>query len=207
MLISDSNILSASSMDHRDESGNPTEGKYSEVSSTEEPIINQEKDDNINSTNNINTASDGNNTNNVNAVSSTVNAASSEVNAVDPKTSIELPNPLKTSSALEASWKFLFLIIMYLLGKYYLTHINTVSPTVNAAGIEVNAINKIEMYVLVQDTNDYAGASLDRKSTTEGCQFLGCRLISWQCKKQTVVANSTTEAEYIAASNCCRQML
>ncbi|GJY15227.1 hypothetical protein Tco_0385649 [Tanacetum coccineum] len=49
--------------------------------------------------------------------------------------------------------------------------------------------------------NDYARASLDRKSTTGGCQFLGCRLISWQCKKQTVVANSTTKAEYIAASN------
>ncbi|GJQ93412.1 putative ribonuclease H-like domain-containing protein [Tanacetum coccineum] len=46
--------------------------------------------------------------------------------------------------------------------------------------------------------SDYAGASLDRKSTTGGCQFLRCRLISWQCKKQTVVANSTTEAEYIA---------
>ncbi|GKB58219.1 putative reverse transcriptase, RNA-dependent DNA polymerase [Tanacetum coccineum] len=45
--------------------------------------------------------------------------------------------------------------------------------------------------------SDYAGASLDRKSTTGGCQFLGCRLISWQCKKQTVVANSTTEVEYI----------
>ncbi|GJY91047.1 hypothetical protein Tco_0506243 [Tanacetum coccineum] len=42
-------------------------------------------------------------------------------------------------------------------------------------------------------------ASLDRKSTIGGCQFLGCRLISWQCKKQTVVANSTTEAEYVAA--------
>ncbi|GKG02303.1 hypothetical protein Tco_0307008 [Tanacetum coccineum] len=55
--------------------------------------------------------------------------------------------------------------------------------------------------------SDYAGASLDRKSTTGGCQFLGCRLISWQCKKQTVVANSTTKAEYIAASNCCRQVL
>ncbi|GJT86752.1 putative ribonuclease H-like domain-containing protein [Tanacetum coccineum] len=41
---------------------------------------------------------------------------------------------------------------------------------------------------------DYAGVSLDRKSTIGGCQFLGCRLISWQCKKQTVVANSTTEA-------------
>ncbi|GJX85443.1 putative ribonuclease H-like domain-containing protein [Tanacetum coccineum] len=31
--------------------------------------------------------------------------------------------------------------------------------------------------------SDYAGASLDMKSTTGGCQFLGCRLISWQCKK------------------------
>ncbi|GJV82471.1 putative ribonuclease H-like domain-containing protein [Tanacetum coccineum] len=55
--------------------------------------------------------------------------------------------------------------------------------------------------------SDYAGASLDKKSTTGGCQFLGCRLISWQCKKQTVVANSTTKAEYIAASNCCGQVL
>nr|GEW71721.1 ribonuclease H-like domain-containing protein [Tanacetum cinerariifolium] len=44
--------------------------------------------------------------------------------------------------------------------------------------------------------SDYAGASLDRNSTTGGCQFIGCRLISWQCKKQTMVANSTTEAEY-----------
>ncbi|GJU08316.1 ribonuclease H-like domain-containing protein, partial [Tanacetum coccineum] len=52
----------------------------------------QEKDDNINSTNNINTASDGNNTKNVNAVSSTINTAGIEVNVVDPKISIELPN-------------------------------------------------------------------------------------------------------------------
>ncbi|GKB45164.1 ribonuclease H-like domain-containing protein [Tanacetum coccineum] len=74
------------------ESGNPTKGKDSEVLSTEEPRINQEKDDNINNTNNINTASDGNNTNNVNVVSSNVNAAGLEVNVVDPKTSIELPN-------------------------------------------------------------------------------------------------------------------
>ncbi|GJT48155.1 putative ribonuclease H-like domain-containing protein [Tanacetum coccineum] len=50
-------------------------------------------------------------------------------------------------------------------------------------------------------------ASIDRKSTIGGCQFLGCILISWQCKKQTMVANSTTEAEYIAASNCRGQVL
>ncbi|GJW21199.1 putative ribonuclease H-like domain-containing protein [Tanacetum coccineum] len=55
--------------------------------------------------------------------------------------------------------------------------------------------------------SDYAGASLDRKSTTGGCQFLGSRLISWQFKKQTVVANSTTEVEYIVASHCCGQVL
>nr|GEU86594.1 hypothetical protein [Tanacetum cinerariifolium] len=55
--------------------------------------------------------------------------------------------------------------------------------------------------------SDYAGASLDRKSTTVGCQFLGCRLISWQCKKQTVVVTSSIEAEYIAGASCCAQVL
>ncbi|GJW42013.1 putative ribonuclease H-like domain-containing protein [Tanacetum coccineum] len=55
--------------------------------------------------------------------------------------------------------------------------------------------------------SDYAGANLDRKSTTGGCQFLGRRLISWQCKKQTIVATSTIEAEYVAAANCCGQVL
>nr|GEW43340.1 hypothetical protein [Tanacetum cinerariifolium] len=51
--------------------------------------------------------------------------------------------------------------------------------------------------------SNYTGASLDRKSTTGGCQFLGKMLILWQCKRQTIVANSTTKAEYVAAANCC----
>ncbi|GJT23533.1 putative reverse transcriptase, RNA-dependent DNA polymerase [Tanacetum coccineum] len=55
--------------------------------------------------------------------------------------------------------------------------------------------------------SDYAGASLYRKSTTGGYQLLQCRLISWQCKKQTMVANSITKAEYIAALNCCGWVL
>nr|GEV51765.1 hypothetical protein [Tanacetum cinerariifolium] len=53
--------------------------------------------------------------------------------------------------------------------------------------------------------SDYARASLEMKSTTGGCQFLGKRLISLQCKKQTIVANSTTETEYVAATSCYRQ--
>ncbi|GJU21514.1 putative ribonuclease H-like domain-containing protein [Tanacetum coccineum] len=53
----------------------------------------------------------------------------------------------------------------------------------------------------------FAVCACARKSTTGGCQFLGKRLISWQCKKQTVVANSTTEVEYAAAANCYGHLL
>nr|GEV99627.1 uncharacterized mitochondrial protein AtMg00810-like [Tanacetum cinerariifolium] len=55
--------------------------------------------------------------------------------------------------------------------------------------------------------SDYAGASLDRKSTIGGYKFPGRRLIYWQCKKQTIVATSSTEAEYVAAASCCSQVL
>ncbi|GJT66834.1 hypothetical protein Tco_1018314 [Tanacetum coccineum] len=55
--------------------------------------------------------------------------------------------------------------------------------------------------------SDYARASRDRKSTIGGCQFLSKRLISWQCKKQTIVGNSTTEAEYVIAANCYGHVL
>ncbi|GJR98943.1 putative ribonuclease H-like domain-containing protein [Tanacetum coccineum] len=55
--------------------------------------------------------------------------------------------------------------------------------------------------------SDYAGATQDRKTTTRGCQFLGNRLISWQCKKQAVVATSTTKAKYVAVASCCGQVL
>ncbi|GJR59291.1 putative ribonuclease H-like domain-containing protein [Tanacetum coccineum] len=389
-------------------SGNPTKGKDSEVPSTEEQRINQEKDDNINSTNNINTASDGNSTNNVNAASSNVNAAGSEVNVVDPKTSIELPNdpnmpelkdivysdddedvgaevdtynldthipisPIPTTrihknhpveqiigdiysapqtrrmtkkepKKIDVKSAFLYgkieeevyvcqpprfedpnfpdsvykrgkidktlfiirdkggilLVQVYIddiifgsikkslctdfekmmhkkfqmssMGELtfflglqvkqkedgifisqdkYVTEIlkifgfsdvkttstpmETHKPLLKDANGEdvdehlyrsmirslmyLTSLRPDIMFAVCQPKlglwypkdspfdlvgytdSDYAGASLNRKSTTGGCQFLGCRLISWKCKKQTVVANSTTEAEYIAASN------
>ncbi|GJT24622.1 putative ribonuclease H-like domain-containing protein [Tanacetum coccineum] len=64
------------------------------------------------------------------------------------------------------------------------------------------------LFELVAYTDsDYDGATQDRKSTTGGCQFFRNRLISWQCKKQTMVATSTTEAEYVAAASYCGQVL
>nr|GFA19975.1 uncharacterized mitochondrial protein AtMg00810-like [Tanacetum cinerariifolium] len=62
-------------------------------------------------------------------------------------------------------------------------------------------------HLVTYSDSDYNGATQDRKSTTGGCQFLGRRLISWKCKKQTIVATSTTKAEYVAAASCCGQVL
>ncbi|GJS30640.1 putative ribonuclease H-like domain-containing protein [Tanacetum coccineum] len=69
----------------------------------------------------------------------------------------------------------------------------------------IQHLNQISILQFLHTDSRHAGAILDRKSTTGGCQFLGNRLISWQCKKQTVVATSITEAEYVAAASCCGQ--
>ncbi|GJX18130.1 hypothetical protein Tco_0218962 [Tanacetum coccineum] len=69
------------------------------------------------------------------------------------------------------------------------------------------SILKITFDLEAFSDSDYGGSNLDGKSTTGGCQFLRQRLISWQCKKQTIMATSTTEAEYVAAANCCAKGL
>jgi hypothetical protein len=54
---------------------------------------------------------------------------------------------------------------------------------------------------------DYAGCKVDRKSTSETCQFLDRSLVSWSSKKQNSVVLSTAKAEYVAAESCCAQLL
>ncbi|GJR94663.1 hypothetical protein Tco_0266837, partial [Tanacetum coccineum] len=54
---------------------------------------------------------------------------------------------------------------------------------------------------------DHAGCQDSRRSTSGSAQFLGDRLVSWSLKKQRSSAISTTEAEYIAMSGCCAQIL
>eukprot|EP00253_Pinus_taeda_P022752 PITA_22752 len=54
---------------------------------------------------------------------------------------------------------------------------------------------------------DWAGSVDDRKSTSGGAFFMGSRLVSWFSKKQSSIALSTAEAEYVAAASCCTQLL
>ncbi|KAK9676001.1 hypothetical protein RND81_11G047100 [Saponaria officinalis] len=54
---------------------------------------------------------------------------------------------------------------------------------------------------------DYAGCSVDRKSTSGVATFVGPCIITWGSKKQNSVALSTAEAEYIAAGLVCTQLL
>jgi hypothetical protein len=54
--------------------------------------------------------------------------------------------------------------------------------------------------------SNYVGCKVDKKSTSRTCQLLGRSLVSWSSKKQTFVALSTVEDEYVVASLCCAQL-
>ncbi|GJZ24521.1 retrovirus-related pol polyprotein from transposon TNT 1-94 [Tanacetum coccineum] len=60
---------------------------------------------------------------------------------------------------------------------------------------------------IVYADSDHAGDYVDRKSTSGVCTFVGCCLTSWMLKKQTALAISTTEAEYVSARKACQQAL
>ncbi|GJX62319.1 hypothetical protein Tco_0295219 [Tanacetum coccineum] len=55
--------------------------------------------------------------------------------------------------------------------------------------------------------DDHAGCIDTRKSTSGGIQFLGDKLVSWMSKKQDCTAMSSAEAEYVALSASCAQVM
>ncbi|GJW99037.1 retrovirus-related pol polyprotein from transposon TNT 1-94 [Tanacetum coccineum] len=63
----------------------------------------------------------------------------------------------------------------------------------------------IETVVYVD--SDHAENFVDRKSTSSIYTFVGCCRTSWLSKKQTTLAISTTEAEYVSARKACQQAL
>ncbi|GKB56253.1 hypothetical protein Tco_0912439 [Tanacetum coccineum] len=60
---------------------------------------------------------------------------------------------------------------------------------------------------VVYADSDHPGDYVDRKSTSGVCMFMGCCLTSWFAKKQTALAISMTEAEYVSVGKACQQAL
>ncbi|KAL7618910.1 hypothetical protein Lser_V15G04210 [Lactuca serriola] len=67
--------------------------------------------------------------------------------------------------------------------------------------------SKLGFFIQAFSDEDLGGCTLDRKSTSGGCQLLDGKLVSWQSKKQTCFAISTVEAEYVAVDTYTLQII
>uniref|UniRef100_A0A5S6Q3I8 Reverse transcriptase Ty1/copia-type domain-containing protein n=1 Tax=Trichuris muris TaxID=70415 RepID=A0A5S6Q3I8_TRIMR len=92
----------------------------------------------------------------------------------------------------EADWKAVKRVMRYLAATKYMT-----LRLSSAGGID------LQCYV----DADWAGDKADRKSTTGFVFQLGKNTVAWSSRKQSVVALSSTEAEYLAVSHACRELL
>jgi hypothetical protein len=72
-------------------------------------------------------------------------------------------------------------------------------------GLHFSAQSSLELRAYADA--DWAGDPTDRRSTTGYCFLLGSSLISWRSKKQSVVARSSTEAEYRALADATSELL
>nr|GEV56778.1 putative reverse transcriptase domain-containing protein [Tanacetum cinerariifolium] len=181
--------LSTQSLDDRDVDEVP--GKGDEGVSKESEIDDQERTDS--STQDVNTPS-------INTTNTNMNIDSLNINIVgsnDPTSTLMEPNKalIKDAEAEDVDvhlYRSMIRSLMYLIASrpdiiftVYACARFQVTPKTS----HLHAVKRIFRYL------------------KGGCQFLGKRLISWQCKKQTIVANYTTKAEYVAAANCCGQLL
>ncbi|GKE61955.1 hypothetical protein Tco_1512322 [Tanacetum coccineum] len=76
-----------------------------------------------------------------------------------------------------------------------------------ADSVDSSTYRGTRVVTIVYADSHNAGDYIDRKSTSGICTFLGCCLTSWFAKKQTALAISTTEAEYVSAGKACQQAL
>ncbi|GJW05700.1 retrovirus-related pol polyprotein from transposon TNT 1-94 [Tanacetum coccineum] len=77
---------------------------------------------------------------------------------------------------------------------------------------EMSIIDEMKFFLGLQvhqspRDSDHAGCNDDCKSTSEGIQFLGDKLVSWSSKKQDCTAISSAKAEYVSLSVCCAQVI
>nr|GEV86335.1 copia protein [Tanacetum cinerariifolium] len=68
-------------------------------------------------------------------------------------------------------------------------------------------VKKEGVETIVYANSDHVGDYVDRQSTSGLCAFMGCCLTSWFSKKQTALAISTIEAEYVFTRKACQQAL
>jgi len=73
-------------------------------------------------------------------------------------------------------------------------------------GIEYKKNGNIKVLEAFSDA-DFAGDSETRKSTSGYIIFFAGGPISWRSRKQSLIAQSTTEAEYVAAAECCKELV
>jgi hypothetical protein len=77
----------------------------------------------------------------------------------------------------------------------------------SAPGLGLWYSSSLTLFLHGFSDGDFAGCRVERKSTSDTCQFLRSSLVSWSSRKKSSVAQSTTEAEYVAAASCCSQLL
>ncbi|GJU86372.1 hypothetical protein Tco_1293918 [Tanacetum coccineum] len=173
------------------------EKKVDENPRKDKESIDQEEDDNVNSTKNVNAAS----TNKINTI---VKTASTPIGKLKPAQGMKMVKKEDGEEVDVHMYRSMIGSLMYLTS----SRPNIMFAVCACARYQVNpkvshlfVVKRIFRHLkgqpklglwypkdspfdLVAYTNsNYAGASLDMKSPIGGCQFLGCRLISWQCKK------------------------
>lgn len=99
------------------------------------------------------------------------------------------------SSPLESHWKAVKRILRYLSGSIYMGLLLQAAPSTAPFSVRVYC------------DSDWASDIDDRRSTSGACLYLGPNLVSWNSKKQTLVARSSAEAEYRGIANATAELL